>query len=42
MSDEKEKTGKLREKIIEIIKKVEFPTLVKIARVLGIPIMKDP
>lgn len=42
MPDEKEKTSKLREKISEIIKKVELPTLIKIARILGVPIMKDP
>jgi len=42
MSDEKEKPGKVSEKIGQIIKKVNLPTLIKIARFLGIPIMKDP
>ena len=42
MSDEKEKPGKLRKMISGIIKKVGLPAWVKIARFLGIPIMKDP
>jgi len=42
MSDEKEKDNKLREKIIEMIKKVDLPTLIKIGRILGIPVHKDP
>ena len=35
MSDKKEKPGKIREK-------VNLPTLIKIGRILGIPIKKDP
>ena len=42
MSDEKEKTSKLRKRIIEIIKKVDLPTLIKIGIILGVPIKKDP
>jgi len=42
MSDEKERTDKLREKIIDVIKKIDLSKLIKIARILGIPIMKDP
>ena len=42
MSDEKKKPSKLREKISGIIKKVGLPAWIKIAKFLGIPIMKDP
>ena len=42
MSDEKEKPGKVREKIGQIIKKVSLPAWIKIAKFLGIPIHKDP
>lgn len=42
MSEETEKTKGLREKIIDVIKKIDLLTLIKIARILGIPIKKDP
>jgi len=42
MSEKTEKTKGLREKIIGTIKKVNPLTLIKIARILGIPIKKDP
>jgi hypothetical protein len=42
MSDEKERDSKLRAKILEMIKKVDLPTLIRIGRILGIPIHKEP
>ena len=42
MSGEKEKPSKLREKISGIVKKVGLPAWIKIAKFLGIPVMKDP
>ena len=42
MSDDKKKPSKLREKITGIVKKVGLPAWIKIARFLGIPVMKDP
>ena len=42
MPDEKEWTKKLRESIIAVIKKVDILLLIKIARILGVPIRKDP
>ena len=42
MPKEKEQGKKLREQMIALIKKANILILVKIARILGIPIMKDP
>ena len=42
MSGEKEKPSKLKEKISGIVKKVGQPAWIRIARILGIPIHKDP
>jgi hypothetical protein len=42
MSDEKQWDSKLREKITGIVKKVGLLAWIKIAKFLGIPVMKDP
>ena len=42
MPDKKEEPSRLREKITGIVKKVGLPAWIKIAKFLGIPVMKDP
>ena len=42
MPDKKEEPRKLKEKISGIVKKVGLPAWIKIAKFLGIPVMKDP